>query len=70
MYARRIKTIILNTTKKTHTFILIRSRNWIQQLAMEAPVLRSISEGAEPRLRLASNFLHSEVTGISRPIDS
>ena len=48
------------------TFILTRSRNWIQQLAMQAPVLRNKSDGAEPRRTPMSN-LTSEEPGISRP---
>ena len=54
----------------SHTFILIRSRNWIQQLAIEAPVLRNKSEGAEPRLSPTSNFVHSGETGMIRPTGS
>lgn len=52
---------------KQPTFIFTRSRSWIQQLAMEAPVLRSKSEGAEPRLTPTSIFAQSEVSGMSRP---
>lgn len=48
------------------TFILTRSRNWIQQLAMEAPVLRSKSDGAELRRTPMSNSAQSEEPGTSR----
>ena len=39
------------------TLILTRSRNWIQQLAMEALVLRSKSHGADPRRRFSFALL-------------
>lgn len=48
----------------------MRSRNWIQQLAMEALVLRNKSDGAEPRLSPTSNFVHSGDIGTSRPTGS